>query len=32
MILEYKCKECGAVFYGWGGGNICPLIGAAKWN
>jgi len=21
---KYQCKECGAVWYGWGAGKICP--------
>lgn len=24
MIPQYCCKECGAVFYGWGTKKICP--------
>ncbi|MBA7549352.1 hypothetical protein ES705_41832 [subsurface metagenome] len=25
MMPEYKCKDCGAVWYGWG--KICPKCG-----
>ena len=24
---KYKCKDCGAIFYGWGKGKVCPKCG-----
>jgi len=27
---KYKCKDCGAVWYGWGVGNVCLKCGGGK--
>lgn len=27
MIPKYKCKNCGAVWYGWGVGKVCQKCG-----
>jgi len=24
---KYKCKNCGAVWHGWGEGKVCPKCG-----
>jgi len=24
---EYQCKDCGAVWHGWGEGKVCPKCG-----
>jgi rRNA maturation endonuclease Nob1 len=24
---KYKCKDCGAVFYGWATSKVCPKCG-----
>lgn len=24
---KYKCKDCRAVWYGWGSGEVCPKCG-----
>ena len=27
MAPEYRCKDCGAVWYGWAKKDICPKCG-----